>query len=358
MTTGNVKPVNPMASVRPTGMGNAGYGLCLAFGVNGISEACYMRVNDGKLSRLSKILVRWWISEKVMLENQNALLIFATHHAPILSNGRRIVVVHDLICVNHFKQSPIQAFVFVLCAPLVAVSASVFVAISNNAAAEWNKRFGCIRKVDAVIPSISSFLNELQPGRNTLAERRRFGQVLFVGGNYRHKALDFAIDVVRCARSSGLAVQLLVVGTDWSVWEHSIGLSDVDLRKEGIVIERYCTSERLREEYQRSICLFFPSKEEGLGFPPLEAAACGCPVICNNLPVLIEIAGSFADFVETGDVLGGVEAIHRLFDANYESVLDSKIEAGLMRAECFRASRIENAWKKLLAGISLNERVI
>jgi glycosyltransferase involved in cell wall biosynthesis len=50
----------------------------------------------------------------------------------------------------------------------------------------------------------------------------------------------------------------------------------------------------------------FPSLYEGFGFPPLEAMACGCPVICSNSTSLPEIGGpefDAADPASTGAVL-------------------------------------------------------
>ena len=42
-------------------------------------------------------------------------------------------------------------------------------------------------------------------------------------------------------------------------------------------------------------CFVFPSLYEGFGFPPLEAMACGCPVICSNLTSLPEVCGPAFD---------------------------------------------------------------
>jgi glycosyltransferase involved in cell wall biosynthesis len=37
--------------------------------------------------------------------------------------------------------------------------------------------------------------------------------------------------------------------------------------------------------------LVFPSLYEGFGLPPLEAMACGCPVLCSNAASLPEVCG-------------------------------------------------------------------
>jgi glycosyltransferase involved in cell wall biosynthesis len=42
-------------------------------------------------------------------------------------------------------------------------------------------------------------------------------------------------------------------------------------------------------------CFIFPSLYEGFGFPPLEAMACGCPVICSNATSLPEVCGPAFD---------------------------------------------------------------
>lgn len=55
--------------------------------------------------------------------------------------------------------------------------------------------------------------------------------------------------------------------------------------------------------------LVFPSRYEGFGLPPLEAAACGTPAICSDIPVLRECAPKGTHFVAPGDVDGWTAAM-------------------------------------------------
>jgi glycosyltransferase involved in cell wall biosynthesis len=47
--------------------------------------------------------------------------------------------------------------------------------------------------------------------------------------------------------------------------------------------------------------LAFPSLYEGFGLPPLEALACGTPVVAADVPALREVLGGHADLVPPGD---------------------------------------------------------
>ncbi|MGE5762534.1 MAG: glycosyltransferase, partial [Mycobacterium leprae] len=43
------------------------------------------------------------------------------------------------------------------------------------------------------------------------------------------------------------------------------------------------------------------SRAEGFGLPPLQALACGVPVVVSDLPVFREVLGPFATYVPSGD---------------------------------------------------------
>ncbi len=88
----------------------------------------------------------------------------------------------------------------------------------------------------------------------------------------------------------------------------------------------------------------FPSLYEGFGLPPLEAMACGTPVVCSNRPSLPETVGDAALMVDAEDIEGLVAAMQRaLQDVMLRVEL---IEKGFAQAKRFTW---ESAAEKLLA---------
>jgi glycosyltransferase involved in cell wall biosynthesis len=49
--------------------------------------------------------------------------------------------------------------------------------------------------------------------------------------------------------------------------------------------------------------LVFPSDDEGFGLPPVEALACGTPVVCTDIPALREVLGDRVTYAPFGELL-------------------------------------------------------
>lgn len=74
-----------------------------------------------------------------------------------------------------------------------------------------------------------------------------------------------------------------------------LGLADdVDLRG-------WVDAAELDALYAGAAAYVLPSRFEGFGLPVLEAMARGCPVVCSDLPVLREVGGDAAVYVDTTD---------------------------------------------------------
>jgi glycosyltransferase involved in cell wall biosynthesis len=95
----------------------------------------------------------------------------------------------------------------------------------------------------------------------------------------------------------------------------------------------YVADEDLPWLYNLADLFAFPSRYEGFGLPPLEAMACGVPVVCSNAASLPEVAGQAAVLVQPDDVEGLATAMLRVLR---DSALQAEMRArGLERARLF-----------------------
>lgn len=62
-------------------------------------------------------------------------------------------------------------------------------------------------------------------------------------------------------------------------------------------------AEVLADLYSAAACLVYPSRYEGFGLPPLEAMACGCPVVAYRNSSLPEVLDDAAVLVDDGDAV-------------------------------------------------------
>lgn len=94
----------------------------------------------------------------------------------------------------------------------------------------------------------------------------------------------------------------------------------------------------------------FPSLYEGFGLPPLEAMACGTPVVTSNTASLSEIAKDAAVMVDPMSVQSIADGIHVLLTD--EIMRKRMVEAGLQRAKMYTwekaTERIVNICRQLL----------
>lgn len=79
----------------------------------------------------------------------------------------------------------------------------------------------------------------------------------------------------------------------------------------GVILTGEVDDDDLAALYSGARALVFPSDDEGFGLPPVEALACGTPVVASDVPVLREVLGDRATFVAPDDLAGLLAAGQR-----------------------------------------------
>ena len=99
----------------------------------------------------------------------------------------------------------------------------------------------------------------------------------------------------------------------------------------------FIADEDLPALYNLAELFAFPSLYEGFGLPPLEAMACGTPVITSNASSLPEVVGEAGIMVEPRDVRALAEAMER-------ALTDTSLRAGMKAKGLEQAGRF--TWEK------------
>ncbi len=115
---------------------------------------------------------------------------------------------------------------------------------------------------------------------------------------------------------------------------------------DGVELTGYVSRERLRELYRRARVFVYPSLYEGFGIPPLEAMACGSPVIATRTGAIPEFAGDAAVLIEPGSLDALYLALTRLLG---DTALRRELRArGPERARLYRWDHSASLMTELL----------
>ncbi|MBI2303987.1 MAG: glycosyltransferase family 4 protein [Chloroflexi bacterium] len=133
--------------------------------------------------------------------------------------------------------------------------------------------------------------------------------ILWVGVIEPRKNLDTLLRALAWLRQEGHRYSLVVVGSPGWLYQGTFRLIEELEMREDVVLFGSASLEELLFLYNCAWLFIFPSLYEGFGFPPLEAMACGTPVISSNTPSLVEVLGEAPIYFSPQDVSGLAQAI-------------------------------------------------
>jgi glycosyltransferase involved in cell wall biosynthesis len=230
-------------------------------------------------------------------KNSSPLLISLATTAPVLYR-RKIVTVHDLA----FKRFPAAVswqfrLYYGWLIPRVVRSALHVTTVSQYSKQDICSTYGIAASDVSVLYNASAFA----PGRHGNGAKKQ-KLIIAVGSIQPYKNIDTLVTAFTRFKQAGDPdyVLKLVGGADPRVFQHT-RLRQAVAGRGDIQFTGYLPDAELLALYETATCFVFPSLFEGFGIPPLEAMACGCPVIASNAASIPEVCADAALYCDPRD---------------------------------------------------------
>ena len=315
-----------------------------------------LRLTEAKSSTLRG---HWWSVGLPMYARRAGFDLFhgTNFEVPLWKRRRTVLTIHDLSTMlypeTHRASAVRRARVRL---PLAAKIADAIItpteAVRHEVCARLKVKPGKITAIhEAPRRTFGPMTKE-----ETVAIRQRLRVeddfLLFVGTLEPRKNLLTtlkAFEEVSDRTSAG--PQLVIAGGEgWLIDETLSFINSVSL-KDRILLTGYLHDEDLRALYSSCRAFVYPSLYEGFGLPPLEAMACGAPVIASRISALQETLGDAAILVEPLDVQTLSRTINEVLkDERRRAAMR---EAGIKHAKKFSwdeaARRTHEVYEKVLA---------
>ncbi|MBM3775186.1 MAG: glycosyltransferase family 4 protein, partial [Acidobacteria bacterium] len=235
--------------------------------------------------------------------------------------------------------------------------AARIIAVSDSTRHDVEKNLGIPpERVRVVYNAPSPVFISPPAGDGQAAERRRvleryqvnYPFLLHTGNIRPQKNIPRLVEAFAVVRE-GLAahpelkdLRLIIIGDEISRYP-SVRRAVIHSRVEQSVrFLGFVPVETLRVFYQAAAAFVFPSLYEGFGLPPLEAMACGTPVVTSNLSSMPEVAGNAAVLVNPENVFDIARGIR-------EVLLDPELRETLICRGRQQAARY--SWERTAAQV-------
>ncbi|WP_061224750.1 glycosyltransferase family 4 protein [Leptospira weilii] len=223
------------------------------------------------------------------------LLDIPHFNVPLRYLRKSIVTIHDIIPfrMKEFHSSFLKRIYMQVVFRLLRRFSKKIVSVSEYTAKDLEFIFGFSKEEMKVIHNgidRSVFYPATPTEKKKFLEKYELkeGYLLSVGIGKGHKNLNFVLNALKPLWDSKILKTKWVLGGVSGKIPDYLQADIIGYEDRILPMERLSLNE-LRCLYSCAGLFIFPSKYEGFGFPPLEAQACGRPVVSSNATVMPEI---------------------------------------------------------------------
>ena len=248
-----------------------------------------------------------------------------------------IITVHDLIQFTLPQDRPGRKIIFKLLFPRTLKTADKIIADSNSTKKDLMNYFNIPEeKIRVILLAADEKFKPLNNEETKEVRQKynlKFPFILYVGILEPRKNIPTLIDAFYKLKKKNSPTKLVIAGKKgWKYKEIFETINKLNLQKD-VIFTGYVPDEDLPALYNAADLFVFPSLYEGFGLPPLEAMACGCPVITSNTSSLPEVIGDAGIIVNPYDVDALADAMYK--SLSNDGLREDMFKRGLERAKMF-----------------------
>lgn len=244
-------------------------------------------------------------------------LLHVTYVAPPIGACPYVPTVHD-ISYEFFPQffPPHVRWMLRTLVPLTMRRAPRIITVSEHARREIAARYRLpLERIVVTYEAADERYSPVTDVDQLAAMRARYGlgarYLLALGNLQPRKNLARLVEAYADLRRHNrlIGVQLVLAGK--AQWRESelFGVVARNGLIEDVLFPGYIDDADLPALYSGAEAFVYPSIYEGFGLPPLEAMACGTPVVCSNAASLPEVVGDAALMIEPHSTVALAEAL-------------------------------------------------
>lgn len=281
----------------------------------------------------------------------DAKIIWTQSYLPHARNALRVVTVHDVLWHDFPEFFTLQERMYFRFIDVSVKHADLVMTVSEYSKQRIVGLLGRNEERIAVVPNgVDVHFRPVSSNERKAYVRMRYGLpdrfVLYVGRINMRKNLPTLFQAVATLPSEW---KLVCVGArDWKQDALARILRDLKMT-DRVVFPGFVDDADLPAVYSSATIFAYVPYAEGFGLPPLEAMACGVPVLASNTTSLPEVVGDAGILVEPRDVRSVSDALHLLVED--ETLRADLSKRGLERAALFTweqaARRVLQLWQKL-----------
>ena len=291
-----------------------------------------------KLRQVGILQGHAWEQFELPLYSRGSVLFCPGNTAPLISllgTQIAIVTVHDL-SYKYFPEAYRVTFRlwYAFLIPLILRRADCIITVSKS------EREAIIARYPSAAPRLYAIANGGLPAdflaSMASAARRSGDYILYVGSLSKRKNFPRMLEVAR-RLAHKRRFHFIFVGDASKSLAALVTQVPADIASEITIAGAVEDPVKLVSYYRNAKCFLFPSLYESSGLPPIEAMACGCPVLASNIPALKERCGDAALFCDPYDVDSITSGLEGLMD---DDALRSRLQTlGYQRAATFTWER-------------------